>query len=106
MLPAAGGQQQANTNGGGTVKPTLSAADLALTESVTDLCYYHQTHEHGMVCQGFIAGTCKKRHELCPNKKAFKLMNPPNELQQTWKQYRLNCEEWNTEVSNPIIAAN
>ena len=33
-------------------------------------------------------------------------MNPPNELQQTWKQYRLKCEEWNTEVSSPIAVAN
>ena len=106
MLPANGGQQHANTNGGAAAKGTLSAADLALKESVKDLCYYHQTHEHGMICQGYIAGTCKKRHELCPSKKAFKLLNPPHELQKVWKEYRLKCEEWNTEVSNPIIAAN
>ena len=55
-----------------------------------------------MTCDGFLAGTCKKVHELVPSKKAFSLMPVPNELQQRWKAYGDACAAWGT--SNPMQA--
>ena len=51
-------------------------------------------------------GTCKKRHELAPTKKAYGSIPVPNEIEKEWETYRDSCKAWGIEPSDPIAAAN
>ena len=108
MAPVAAPQLQAAT-GGSPASPgnaSLNAADLALTAQVKDLCYYHQGHFNSLTCDGYLSGTCKKRHELAPSERAYALMPVPQEVQNKLKKYREECNKWGIATSDPIQAAN
>lgn len=108
MVPAAAPQQQAAT-GGSPATPanaSLSVADLALKAQVKDLCYHHQGHFNSLTCEGYPAGTCKKRHELAPSKRADAFIPVPQEVQQQLKKHLEECNRWGVASSDPIQAAN